>query len=347
MPSRRTRARTKSEPTETRASRGRAATLPDPSTARERAANGHAAPASVDAGDSALTRARSAYQVGGTDAVIRTDPALLPEVPLESQGLLELVPGVARRALELGLSAREPSFHVFVAAAPEVKIEDDIVRYASRFASTRPTPNDIAYVHDFDHPEAPRPLVLPAGAGPALVATMDSLIERLKERIPAVVEGEEFKHAQTQLASELEAKNRAVIHELESLARTFGFGVRPVHGGVQTFPILHGKPVSAEQFDVLDDSTKRALTESEHKLTREVEKAAHHVRAQSARFDAAREAAFSKAASVVMAVSPMAPKARMSITWSGPRRGAQCGNRAARASRTTPRAVSSAECRWP
>jgi len=300
MPSRRTRARTKSEPTETRASRGRAATLPDPSIARERAANGHAAPASVDAGDSALTRARSAYQVGGTDAVIRTDPALLPEVPLESQGLLELVPGVARRALELGLSAREPSFHVFVAAAPEVKIEDDIVRYASRFASTRPTPNDIAYVHDFDHPEAPRPLVLPAGAGPALVATMDSLIERLKERIPAVVEGEEFKHAQTQLASELEAKNRAVIHELESLARTFGFGVRPVHGGVQTFPILHGKPVSAEQFDVLDDSTKRALTESEHKLTREVEKAAHHVRAQSARFDAAREAAFSKAASVVI-----------------------------------------------
>jgi predicted ATP-dependent protease len=231
---------------------------------------------------------------------MRTDPALLPADPLETHGMLELVPSVARRALELGLSAREPSFHVFVAAAPEVMIEDDIVRYASRFASTRPTPNDIAYVHDFDHPEAPRPLVLPAGQGPTLVRTMDALIDRLKERIPTVVEGEEFKHAQTQLASELEAKNRAVIHELESLAKTFGFGVRPVHGGVQTFPILHGKPVSAEQFDVLDDSTKRALTESEHKLTREVEKAAHNVRAQSARFDAAREAAFSKAAAGVI-----------------------------------------------
>ncbi len=231
---------------------------------------------------------------------MRTDPALLPADPLETHGMLELVPSVARRALELGLSAREPSFHVFVAAAPEVMIEDDIVRYASRFASTRPTPNDIAYVHDFDHPEAPRPLVLPAGQGPTLVRTMDALIDRLKERIPTVVEGEEFKHAQTQLASELEAKNRAVIHELESLAKTFGFGVRPVHGGVQTFPILHGKPVSAEQFDVLDDSTKRALAESEHKLTREVEKAAHNVRAQSARFDAAREAAFSKAAAGVI-----------------------------------------------
>jgi predicted ATP-dependent protease len=243
---------------------------------------------------------RQGYRVRPENTIIRTDAETLAEVPRESDGLLELVPNVARRALELGLSAREPSFHVFVAAEAAVMIEDDIVRYASRFASTRPTPNDIVYVHDFDHPEAPRPLVLPAGAGPALVEAMASLIARLQEKIPEVVEGEEFKHAQSQLASELEVKNRAVIHELESLAKKLGFGVRPVHGGVQTFPILHGKPVSAEQFDVLDDSTKRALADSESKLAREVDKAAQLVRVQSARFDAAREAAFSKAAADII-----------------------------------------------
>jgi predicted ATP-dependent protease len=225
---------------------------------------------------------------------------MLPEAPRESAGLLELVPGVARRALELGLSAREPSFHVFVAADPEVMIEDDIVRFATQFAITRTTASDIVYVHDFDHPEAPLPLTLPPGAGPALVRAVDGIIERLKEEIPTVVEGDAFKGAQAQLSSEFEAKNRAVIHQLESLAKTLGFGVRSVHGGVQTFPILHGKPVSAEQFDVLDDSTKRALTESEGKLTREVEKAARLVRKQSAGFEAAREAAFSKAAAAAI-----------------------------------------------
>jgi predicted ATP-dependent protease len=128
-----------------------------------------------------------------------------------------------------------------------------------------------------------------------MVAALEAVIERLKSEIPSVVDGEEFKRAQLKLSSELEAKNRAVIHQLESLAKTFGFGVKPVHGGVQTFPILHGKPVSAEQFDVLDESTKRALTESEDQLTREVEKAARLVHAQSAKFEAAREEAFSKA----------------------------------------------------
>jgi hypothetical protein len=127
---------------------------------------------------------------------------------------------------------------------------------------------------------------------------MDALIERLKERDPGGRRGRGVQARADAARAELEAKNRAVIHELESLARRRSASAfAPVHGGVQTFPILHGKPVSAEQFDVLDDSTKRALTESEHKLTREVEKAAQLVRAQSARFEAAREAAFSKAAS--------------------------------------------------
>jgi predicted ATP-dependent protease len=244
--------------------------------------------------------AHDAFRVRAEDVVVRTDPEILPETARESAGLLELVPTVARRALELGLSAREPSFHVFVAADPEVMIEDDIVRYATRFAQDRPTAHDIVYVHDFDHPEAPLPLILPAGVGPTLVGALDGLIDRLKDEIPTVVEGDAFKRAQTELANELEAKNRALIHQLESLAKTLGFGVRAVHGGVQTFPILHGKPVSAEQFDVLDDSTKRALTEAEGKLAREVDKAAHLVRKQSAGFDAAREAAFSKAAGAII-----------------------------------------------
>ncbi|MGD0528284.1 MAG: ATP-binding protein, partial [Polyangiaceae bacterium] len=272
---------------------GRRAPLPSP------VKGGRGAAKSNDSA-TALVNAREPFRVLPGDAVMRTPPASLPETPRESHGLFELVPTVARRALELGLSAREPSFHVFVAAAPEVMIEDDVVRYATRFAGSRPTPHDIVYVHDFDQPEAPRPLLLPPGQGPALVATMDALIGRLQEEIPAVVEGEEFKRAQAHLARELENKNRAFIHQLESLAKTLGFGVRAVHGGVQTFPILHGKPVSPEQFDVLDDSTKRALTDSEEKLTREVEKAAQLVRAQSARFEAAREAAFSKAASQVI-----------------------------------------------
>jgi predicted ATP-dependent protease len=263
---------------------------------KKSSAEAPARPAGVASG----SRTAASIRIRASDVVVRTDPTMLPDIPHESHGLLELLPSVARRALELGLLAREPTFHVFVAAEPEVMIEDDIVRYARRLASDRPTASDIVYVHDFDHPEAPKPLILPAGAGPSLSQAMDKVVARLQHEIPTVVEGDEFKREHAHLSGDLDARNRAILHELEALAKTMGFGVRSVNGGVQTFPILHGKPVSAEQFEVLDESTKRALTESEEKLTREVEKAARLVRTHNAGFEEAREAAFSKAASTVI-----------------------------------------------
>lgn len=229
-----------------------------------------------------------------------TDPGLIPEKPLESGGLFELLGTVPRRALTLGIAAREPSFHVYVAAQPEVMIEDDVVRFAERFARGRETPPDIVYVHDFDHPEAPKPLMLPAGSGSTLVEAMDALIMRLREEIPSIAAHEEVRRATQKLARDLESKNREVLTGLESTAKHLGFGIRAVQGGVQTFPILHGKPLSAEQFGALDESTKKALGEAEDRLTQEVEKAAVLVREQNARFDAAREEAMRRLSETVI-----------------------------------------------
>ena len=243
---------------------------------------------------------REPFRIPAELVALYTDPASLPEIPLDSGGLFELVGTVARRALTLGLASREASFHVFVAASQQVIIEEDIVRYAERFSKGRETPPDIVYVHDFDRPEAPKPLMVPAGAGATLVAAMVALIDRLRSEIPGLVQHDEVRKATHKLVQELEAKNREVLSGLEITAKTLGFGIRSVQGGVQTFPILHGKPLSAEQFTALDESTKKALGEAEDRLTTEVDKAAVLVRDQNATFDAAREEAMSRLSEAVI-----------------------------------------------
>ena len=244
---------------------------------------------------------RDSFRVRPEELSLHTPVDLLPEEPPPSDGLFEIVGSVARRALALGIAAREPSFHVFVAAEPEVMIEDDVVRFAERFAEARPAPSDIVYVHDFAHPEAPRPLVLPAGVGPALVEAMREVVEQLRSDIPAVTDSDEVRAAQAKLGHDLDAKNREVLSGLETRAKTLGFGIRAVQGGVQTFPILHGKPVSPEQFGAFDEITKRALGEAEERLTAEVAKAAQRVRSDSATFDAARAEAIGAAVQTLVA----------------------------------------------
>ena len=244
--------------------------------------------------------AREASRVPAARVTVRTDPAILPNEPRDSGGLFELASPIARRALELGLVAREPTFHVFVAADPSVMIEDDVVRYAERYAGGREPPPDIVYVHDFEHPAAPWPIMLPSGVGPILAESMQQVIEKLQEEIPKVAHAEEVRAAQLALARELEAQNKKVLGDLETTAKNLGFGIRSVQGGMQTFPILHGKPLSAEQFDVLDESTKKALHEAETRLTSEVEKSAELVKTESAKFQEARDAAFTRAAEALI-----------------------------------------------
>ncbi|MBX3191610.1 MAG: AAA family ATPase [Labilithrix sp.] len=304
------------EPSAARGERRETLETPSPAALRERVEDGSGAlgsdgppPSSLTGSVRAWLEANSAPTPGSGREPFRipselvtqhTDPALLAESPQDSGGLFELVGTVARRALTLGLAAREPAFHVFVSASPQVMIEDEIVRYAERFARGRETPPDIVYVHDFDRPEAPKPLMVPAGAGATLVAAMDALIDRLRHEIPGLVQHEEVRKATQKLARELEVKNREVLTGLESTAKNLGFGIRAVQGGVQTFPILHGKPLSAEQFTALDESTKKALGEAEDRLTTEVEKAAVLVREQNARFDAAREEAMCRLSEAVI-----------------------------------------------
>ncbi|HSQ65309.1 MAG TPA: AAA family ATPase [Polyangiaceae bacterium] len=260
-------------------------------------------PGDWTSGPPTASELRSRLRVASELASVRMSSEALPEEPAESMGLLDLIGPIGRRALDLGLAAREPSFHVFVAAAPEVGIEDEIVRYAESFVHAHgaaSTPPDLVYVHDFHHPEAPRPLVLPAGAGTQLAAAMEGCLETLREQIAKVGELEPVKEAQAELAKELETKNREVLTGLEVAARTLGFGVRAIQGGVQTFPILHGKPLSAEQFSALDESTKKALSQSEEHLAREVEKSATLVRETSERYQEAQTRALAVAARAVI-----------------------------------------------
>jgi predicted ATP-dependent protease len=244
---------------------------------------------------------RANREVSASDISVRTDPGLLDEQPREVADRVGMLPARGARALELGLSPRNPGFHVFVACEPEVRFEHDVVLAARKAAAALPPPSDVVFVHDFDLPEAPRPLVLPAGRGRDLAEALEQIVSNLEHRLGALGSTAEVREAQAALARELAAKNKQVVSDLESFAKSLGFGVKALPGGVQTFPILHGKPVSAEQFEVLDESTKRVLTESEGKLSSAVETAARRIREMTEQVNAASDDAMQGAAEQIVA----------------------------------------------
>ncbi|MBL8721201.1 MAG: AAA family ATPase [Myxococcales bacterium] len=227
----------------------------------------------------------AALRIPVQQVTVRHDPAALPEF-VDGAGdepdLFRLLPTAVRRAFDLGVLSPDPWFHVFVECPSDVDVLPAVVSRARRRVADRPrSPSDVVYVHDFDAPSAPRPLLLPSGLAPELQAGMRELLDNVRVRLASLEADREVKAARAKLNQEGKEQQKSAMTELEGIARSLGFGLRSVGGGVQTFPILHGKPVSAEQFEVLDESTKKALTEAEDKLSAAIDEAAERVRKRS------------------------------------------------------------------
>ncbi|MFI5298458.1 MAG: Lon protease family protein [Polyangiales bacterium] len=192
--------------------------------------------------------------------------------------LFRVIPAAPRRAFDLGVLSVDPWFHVFVEAPDDVDVTAAVLARASERLGDRESVLDVVYVHDFDRPSSPRPILLPPGTAIELHRGLADAVAAIITKLPSLDTDSELRASRHQIAKELKSKQRDVVNELEQLAKTLSFGIKTVSGGVQTFPILHGKPVSPEQFSVLDDGTKRALTDAEEKLSLAIEDAADRVR---------------------------------------------------------------------
>lgn len=83
----------------------------------------------------------------------------------------------ALQALKLGLRLNAPGYNVYV-AGPSGTGKTSITKLLlDELKGQAPTPPDLCYVYNFQHPEAPQLLPLPAGLGAAWAQEMEALIE--------------------------------------------------------------------------------------------------------------------------------------------------------------------------
>ena len=242
MPIRRPRVRTKTEPASARARGGGAPgprrapreprADPPPVAARGGAVGARLAPTGAARPPRGIRR-RIALRAGAPRSVgERRRPDRSRDAARDARarapGLLELVPGVARRALELGLSAREPSFHVVRRRRSRGDdrgrhrpLRDPVRHDAAHRAATSSTSTTSTIPRRRFRSPCPRGQVRRSSAR----STASSSGSRRRSRRSSRATRSRARRRSS--SSEFEAKNRAVIHQLESLAKTLGLR-RPV-----------------------------------------------------------------------------------------------------------------------
>ena len=125
-------------------------------------------------------------ELGADRLCRRVDPAGLPFRTTRDVAPLEGTIGQPRAldAIEFGLDVETPGYNLFVAGQPGSGRESTVIDHLEGHARRRPPPDDWIYVHNFDEPDRPNAIRLPAGRGGELKRDLDEFLAAARQEIP-------------------------------------------------------------------------------------------------------------------------------------------------------------------
>lgn len=158
----------------------------------------------------------------------------------------------ALRALRVGMGVRQPGFHVYVAGVSGTGRMEMIRRTLHERARQEAAPNDWVFVNNFDKPDEPIALSLPAGQGWPLQQEMANLVARLLDELPKAFQREDFSREKERLRADYRKRGEAVFNELNQMARERQVAVQQLPDGQIVFvPLREGRPITSEELEKL------------------------------------------------------------------------------------------------
>ena len=183
----------------------------------------------------------------------------------------------AQDAIRFGLEVDKPGYNLFVTGltgtgktsaikAHLQSIVDDLDRQEKR----RPI-SDWAYVYNFEDPDRPRAVRLPRGTGKVYRQQLSNVLRTLQDEIPKVLKSEGF---EAQVRSQEETDRKAtqdLVGELERAGQAANFAVQMTPNGITIFPMTEGRPMTPEEYQVLDPEPKQAIDEVRSQLMQQTQ----------------------------------------------------------------------------
>ena len=133
--------------------------------------------------------------------------------------------------------------------------------YLKEIAAKKKTPNDWCYIYNFDDPNEPISVSLPAGQGKEFRDSMDGFIKEIKKDIKKTFNADDFEKEKTLIKKEFEEKRSVLMDKLNADASKYNFQVKSAQNGIYMMPIVEGKTIDEEEFDKLDETIKQEYEE--------------------------------------------------------------------------------------
>ena len=177
----------------------------------------------------------------------------------------------AQAAAQFGLAMQQPDYHLFVLGEVGSGRASLLRQAMQAAAAERPVPPDLCYLHNFDQPDHPRALRLPAGQGRQLRQNMADLARSLEADIPKRLTSPDFKAEAERIEKTWQAQEREAFATLDALAQAHQFLLSRDDGHlVFTLAGPQGKPLTDSEARALPPERRAEIDLAEQALRAEI-----------------------------------------------------------------------------
>ncbi|CAE6726957.1 Lon protease family protein [Candidatus Nitrotoga fabula] len=156
----------------------------------------------------------------------------------------------AEMAARFGLGMDQPNYNLFVLGETGSGRSSLLRQAMEAAASNKALPPDLCYLHNFDAPERPQALFLPAGQGRLLRNLLAHLVKSIQSEIPGCLEGQEFKAESERIERNYKEAESRIFSELEIFAEMRSFSIQR-EAGRMVFTLLGKKKHALTEDEVL------------------------------------------------------------------------------------------------
>ena len=178
----------------------------------------------------------------------------------------------AVEAVQFGTNPSLTGYNLFVLGPSGTGRHSFVRQFIEQTAADRPTPSDWCYVNNFETPQQPIAIELPAGYADQLSKDIHQVMEEVKDVIPKAFESEDYQNRREEIELEAQEKQTQAFEEVRQHALERGIDIQKTDTGFIFQPLHKGKIASPKEYKRLPEAERERLSRESDELELELKR---------------------------------------------------------------------------
>lgn len=162
----------------------------------------------------------------------------------------------AVQALDFGLNVKNPKYNIYISGLKGTGKTTYCISKVKEKAREEEKKYDWCYVNNFNEPDMPKSIKLPAGLGRVFKDDMEYFVRELISEVPKAFISEEYQKRKNDILKNYQEEKNDLLDFLIEYSKSLGFEIKNISTGLVFVPIKDGEKISDEEFDDLNEEEK-------------------------------------------------------------------------------------------